>query len=167
MIYTISPDLLRNLSIEEGVYFTDVLFVFAQKNNPYKVSRDANGKVLRIYESINRNALLIKTWLDFMSFAPSKFEIINLDIESLPTEELKFVKLCKETIGQNKIVYYSKQNITEFQVDKSVIFFEERPIMVLDRDEIRCELDCNRSGDIIINSQVSKEGSQMNNSTNK
>lgn len=51
-IYTVSPDLLRNIEKGQEIYFTDILFVFAQKNNHFKVAKDKNGIVIDTYASI-------------------------------------------------------------------------------------------------------------------
>lgn len=168
MIYTISPDLLRNIKKEEGIYLTDVLFVFAQRSNTYKVTRDSNGEVLRIYESIASSKDCIKTWLDLMSFIPSPFEVINVDISDIECEETKFLKLCKETNGENKIIYYSKQNVRKYKFDAGSLFFEKIQIIVLDRDEARHELTATQTINTnIINSQVAQGNSQISKSDNK
>ncbi len=72
-VYTISPDLLKNIDKDEGIYLTDILFVFTQRTNPFKVSKDKNGNVIDSYLSVERNVDVIKTWLDLMSFKPSPF----------------------------------------------------------------------------------------------
>jgi hypothetical protein len=74
-VYTISPDLLRNIEKDEGVYFTDILFVFAQRTNSFKVSKDKNGEVINSYLAIEENGETIKTWLDLMSFKPSPLKL--------------------------------------------------------------------------------------------
>lgn len=47
-VYTVSPDLLRNVEKDEGIYFTDILFTFTQRTNSFKVSRDIGGEVSHI-----------------------------------------------------------------------------------------------------------------------
>lgn len=166
-VYTISPDLLRNIEKDEGIYFTDILFVFTQRSNPYKVSRDKNGEVINCYESIEENAFTIKTWLDLMSFKPSPFETIDIDISRIDCEEAKFLKLCKETKSQNKFILYSQQNLKKHDCEDRVVMFEDTAIMVYDRDLARQELCEVKSGDTYINSQVAKDNSQIYKSKNK
>jgi hypothetical protein len=168
MVYTILPDLLRNIRRPEGMFLTDILFVFSQKTNTYKVSRDVNGEIIEIYKSIMENGEVIKTWLDLMSYVPNSFEVINVDISDIPVEETKFIKLCKETVGQNKIIVYSKQNIINHEFSGPYIIFEDRAITVLDRDEARQELNYPPAGDnnTFVNSQVAQNNSQITKSNN-
>lgn len=167
-VYTISPNLLRNIEKDEGIYFSDILFVFTQRTNPYKVSRDKKGDIISCYESIEENAFIIKTWLDLMSFKPSPFETIDIDLENIGCEETKFLKLCKATNGQNKLILYSNQDIKKFRLDNGLIIFEDIAISILDRDLARNELnEIIKSGDTYINSQVAKNNSNISDSNNK
>lgn len=167
-VYTISPDLLRNIEKDEGVYFTDILFVFAQRTNSFKVSKDKNGEVINSYLAIEENGETIKTWLDLMSFKPSPFELIDVDVRGIDCEETKFLKICKETKNTNKLILYSQQNIKNHKCERNFVIFEETTIQILDRDEARQELTTVPiSGDTIINSQVAKHNSQFNKSKNR
>lgn len=166
-VYTISPDLLRNIEKEEGIYFSDILFVFSQKSNPYKVTKDKLGVVIDSYRAIEVNKEFIKTWLDLMSYKPSPFEDIDVDLTKIDCEESKFLKICKETKSQNKIIYYSKQNIKKHQIAENSILYEGTAILLLDRDEAIIELNQkNFTGDTYINSQVAKNNSQISDSKN-
>jgi hypothetical protein len=167
-VYTISPDLLRNIEKDEGVYFTDILFIFTQRTNPFKVSKDKNGDVINSYLAIERNGETIKTWLDLMSFKPSPFELIDVDLSHIDCEETRFMKICKETKSQNKLILYTHQNLKEHFCEKDIVIFENVAIQVLDRDQARQELTVVAdSGDTYINSQVAKQNSQINRSRNK
>jgi hypothetical protein len=167
-VYTISPDLLRNIEKEEGVYFTDILFVFTNRANPNRVAKDKNGDVINSYLAIENNSDIIKTWLDLMSFKPSPFEPIDVDISQIDCEERKFLKVCKETNGQNNFILYSPQNLKRFKCVNNIVLFEETAIRVLDRDEAKTEfLPISSTGDTYINSQVAKQNSQIVKSDNK
>lgn len=167
-VYTISPDLLRNIEKDEGIYFTDILFVFTQRNNPYKVSNDKKGDIINSYLAVDRNGETIKTWLDLMSFKPSPFELIEVDLSLIDCEETKFMKICKETKSQNKLIVYTQQNISKYSCENSVVIFEETAIQVLDRDEARGELALIQNpGSVYINSQVALNNSQISKSQNK
>jgi len=167
-VYTVSPDLLRNIEKDEGVYFTDILFVFAQRANTFKVSKDRNGDVIRTYESIEENGEVIKTWLDLMSFKPSPFESIDVDLTGILCEETKFMKMCKETRSQSHLILYTRQNLTKHVCVDNVVVFEDTAIRVLDRDEARLALTPTTiSGDTYINSQVAKDNSEIKGSQNR
>jgi hypothetical protein len=166
-VYTISPDLLRNIEKDELVYFTDILFIFTLRSNPYKVSKDRNGDVIDSYEAIKENGETIKTWLDMMSFKPSPFEIIDVDLSNISCEETKFMKICKETKNQNKMILYSQQNLINHECNNSLVFFEKTVITILDRDEAKLELSTIiNQGDTYINSQVAKGSSKISKSKN-
>lgn len=167
-VYTISPDLLKHIDRDEGVYFTDILFVFTQRNNPFKVAKDKDGHVIDAYQRIDKNSEVIKTWLDLMTFKPSTFETIDVNLGEIDCEETMFVKICKETKGQNKLIVYTIQNLKKFECQESIIYFEDTAIQVLDRDVAKGELlVVEKKGDNYYNSQVAKEGSQIIKSQNK
>ena len=167
-IYTITPDLLRNIEKDESFYMTDILFVFTNRSNTYKVSKDNNGEVINCYESITNNGEIIKTWLDLMSFKPSPFETIDVDLGGIQCEETKFLKICKETQNYNKLILYSSQNIRNYICNNNIVQFENKAIQILDRDQARQELaPMQKIGDTYINSQVAQNGSQINDSVNK
>lgn len=167
-IFTISPDFLRDIASEEKTYFTDVLFVFTQRGNSFKVTKDKNGEVLSIYRSIEHNADIIKTWLELMSYTPSRFEKIDVDVSLIDCLETKFIKICKETKNEKKLIVYSKQNIKKFEAVDDTIEFENVKISVYDRDEAQVELNRTvKTGDVIINSQVAKGGSSIEGSKNE
>jgi|688.fasta_scaffold152460_2 hypothetical protein len=167
-IYTITPDFFKNIQEDERNYFSNILFVFTNKTNNYKVSKDVNGEILNIYRDIEENGEVIKTWLDLMSFTPSSFEKINIDISSIDCYDTKFIKLCKETIGYNNLIVYSIQNISKFKCEEKKINFEETTINIFDRDDASIELNQNQNEIInIIKSQVALGGSTIKKSRNK
>jgi hypothetical protein len=173
VVYTISPDLLRNIEKEEGIYFTDILFVFTHKNNAFKAAKDKNGSVIDTYTAIDKNQEIIATWLHLMTCQPTTFESIDIDLTDIVCEETKFMKVCKATKNQNKLIIYTQQNLTKHNCVNSIVEFEETVIKILDRDEAKLELaelgikgDTYNIGDIIQNSQVAKGNSQINKSKN-
>lgn len=166
-IFTVAPDLLRNIEEGEYVFFSDILFVFSQQSNPFRVTKDKNGDVISIYSGIKENADIIKTWLDLMANKPSPFEKIDIDISDIECEETKFVKICKETKGQNQIIFYSRQNIRKFICESNIIQFEGKSLTVFDKFEAQQHLTKTDNSTInYINSQIAKDGSQINDSTN-
>lgn len=167
-VYTVSPDLLRNIDKDDGLYFTDILFVFTQRNNPFKVAKDKFGLIIDCYQQINNNGDIIKTWLDLMSFKPSSFETIDVDLSKIDCEETMFMKVCRETKSQNKLIVYTTQNLNKFHCNNNIVHFEDTAIQILDRDIARGELFvASKIGDTYINSQVAKENSQITKSQNK
>lgn len=168
MIYTISPDLLRNIEPGNGIYFSDILFVFSIRGNPYKITKDKHGEILNCYKTIKENSEIIKCWLDLMSYLPSPFETIDVDIRGIECEETKFLKICKETNGEKKLVLYSLQNVKKYPITQNRLVFEEVAIDLLDRDAILIELKPkDKNGDTYVNSQVAKNGSNITDSKNK
>lgn len=167
-IFTISPDFFQNVDKEEGVYFSDVLFVFTQRGNPYKVTKDKNGDVITIYSRIKENGDIIKTWLDLMTYKPSTFEKIDVDLSSIDCMETKFLTLCRATKGDNNLIVYSKQNIKNFECKDGKIDFDNIIISILDKDDAHIQLGKVEKmiNNTYVNSQVAQAGSQIIASTN-
>lgn len=167
MVYTLSPDFLQNLEEEDGIYLSDVLFQFTNRHNPLKITKDNKGLIFDDYSKIAIENPHIKTWLDIMSFTPAPFVKINVDLSGFDCTESKYLKLCKETNGQKKMIIYSLQNIEKFNCENNSIIYEDCPIDLLDKDNARYELNSilNR-GDIIINSQVAKNNAEIKDSEN-
>lgn len=169
-IYTVSPDLLRNIEKGQEIYFTDILFVISQKNNHFKVAKDKKGIVFDAYASIEENKETIATWLNLMACQPASFEPIDIDISNLKCEEIMFLKVCKETQNHNKLICYSTQNIKKHSCTNNIVNFENKAIQILDRDQARQELTQNqKAGDTnyISGSQVAMHGSSITESENK
>lgn len=140
VVYTISPDLLRSIGKEEGIYFTDILFVFSQKTNSIKAAKDKTGSIIDIYSNIENNKETIATWLHLMTCLPCTFETIDIDINDISCEETKFLKICKETKNNKKLILYTSQNLIKYQTNNNTILFENQTIEILDRDQARFEL---------------------------
>src|SRR6218665_1529756 len=153
-IYTISPDFLSNVDKDEQNYLSNILFVFTNRNNSFKLTKDKKGDVISIYKSIQENADIIKIWLDLMSYTPAPFESIDVDISNIDCLETKFLKICKETKGFNNLIVYSVQNLTKFKCIGNKISFEGIDINILDRDEANSELNSKTGHTFISNSQV-------------
>lgn len=168
MVYTLSPDFLQNLEEEDGIYVSDVLFQFTNRQNPLKITKDNRGTIIEDYSKIAETNPHIKTWLDMMSFTPLPFVKVNVDLSQIDCLESKYLKLCKETNGQKKMIIYSLQNIQKFNCENNSVIYEDCPIDLLDKEDARYELNniLNR-GDIIINSQVAKNNSEIKDSENK
>jgi len=172
MIYTISSDLLENIEINELIYFSDLLMVFSKKSNSYKVTRDKNNLVIKKYSDIENNAEFIKVWLDLMSFSPTSFEKINIDLSNINCTETFFMELCKKTQGNKNLIVYSQQNIKKAIVTNNKLKYNDVELNVLDRDMaknrlIQATTVTNIGGDFISNSQVAKNGSKIIKSENK
>jgi len=165
--YTISPDFLKTIDKEEQNYFSNILFVFTNRTNTFKITKDRNSEIISIYKSIPQNADIIKIWLELMSYSQSPFEKVDIDVSNIKCIETKFVKICKETKGSNNLIVYSAQNLSKFNCTEKKIEFEGVNINILDRDDASAELN-KKSGNItILNSQVATHGSQINKSTNE
>lgn len=168
MVCTISSDLLENIEKNELIYFSDLLMVFTNKSNNHKVARDKNNLVFVKYENIKENLEYVKLWLELMSFTPSSFEKIDVDLEGIECNESFFVELCKNTNGERRMIVYSLQNIKKFELNSNILEKDGVEIEILDRDSAK-ELVSKKlvvNGDIITNSQVAKEGSRIIKSEN-
>jgi len=66
------------------------------------------------------------------------------------------------------MIIYSLQNIKKYKCNNNSILFEDCIISLLDKENARYDVNTilNR-GDIIINSQVAKDNSQISDSENK
>jgi hypothetical protein len=168
MVYTISPDIIRSIEKDEMYYFTDLLYVIAQRKSPFKIAIDNKSIVIEDYKSIdNHNRHLIKSWLDLMSFKPSPFEKVNIELKGINCEETRYLTLCKNTVSQQKIIFYSKQNINRYKCVLDIIDFEETEIKVLDKDDAIQEFSNSEKGNIHIEkSQIALDGSQIIKSKN-
>ena len=169
MVCTISSDLLENIEKDELVYFSDLLMVFTNKSNSHKVAKDKNNLIFEKYENIEKNLEYIKLWLELMSFTPSSFEKIDVNLEGINCNEHFFVELCKNTIGERKMIVYSLQSIKKFELNSNTLEKDGIEIEVLDRDTAKELLSSKTiiNGDIITNSQVAKQGSKIIKSENK
>ena len=119
MIYTLSLDFLKNLEEDDNIFISDILFHFINRENPLKIAKDKKGIVIDDYHNIAAKNQNIKTWLDLMSFTPSPFEKIDVDLSSFNCNEAKYLKLCKETAGFNKMIVYSIQNLKVYKCKKN------------------------------------------------
>ncbi|EKE05978.1 MAG: hypothetical protein ACD_19C00135G0002 [uncultured bacterium] len=138
--YTVSHCILLNLDSGKK-YITDLLFVFTQETNPFKVAIDKDKKILDLYEKAGQSNQHVATWLNLMSLQPSNFEPINVDTSSAKNEEELFLLVCSNTKNQQKLFVYSHQNWTNFKYDtNNLIVYRGVPVQVLDRDEAINEL---------------------------
>ncbi|MCC9073699.1 hypothetical protein LNQ49_19140 [Flavobacterium sp. F-65] len=165
-LYTISPDFLSSINKDEQAYLSNILFVFSNKNNTFKVTKDRNSDIISIYQAIQQNADIIKTWLECMSFSPNTFEKIDVDISNIACMETKFIKVCKETKANNNLIVYSTQNISKFNCLDKIIDYEGVNIKIFDRDDANLELNQNINNVYITNSQVATNGSKIIKSKN-
>jgi len=135
MVYTISPCLIEE--DKTGACIASILFIFSNKRNPFKVAKDINGKVIKIYESTpTKYKEIVKTWLEMMAnIEPeNSFEPININIDNIHDKNLQFVKLCKETIGSKNLIVFCKQRFSSFDWIDDKICYEGTYIEVLDKN---------------------------------
>lgn len=159
-VYTVTADLLRNLHAKEGsaIYIADVLFVFTNTLSSHKVAKDKYGESIKNYNQINDDT--IKTWLDLMSYQPSQFEEIDVDVRGYDEKHV-FLKICKETMSENKIIFYSKQSIYGCDCQSNLIEYEGKKLTVMDRDDVRRELNLSPNTISITSSVIASNGSKI------
>ncbi|WP_075343282.1 hypothetical protein [Tenacibaculum agarivorans] len=170
MVYTVYCELLERIKKEELFYFSDLLNLFASRENDNKIAVDYDGKILEDYASIdNHNSSFIACWLELLAHnAPTSLENIEIELEEITCNEEKYLRLCKETVSQKKMIVYSKQNIKEHQCINDIIIFEEEEINILDKDNALREI--NNSNSVInniSNSIIAQNNSSVNNSKNQ
>lgn len=133
--YTLSDCILHNLNAGKK-YITDLLMVFTQESNPFKVALDKSNRIIDLYELAGQKNEYVANWLSLMSFQPSNFETINIDTSTAMNNEEVFLKVCGKTNSQQKLIVYSHEGWQNFnyQGDK-VIIYDTKSIRVFDRDE--------------------------------
>ncbi len=138
-VYTISPCLMRNMGQNELYFFRSILFPFV--NSCHKVALDQDGVVLSIYSAIEHNQDIIQTWLNLMSYTPSRFETIPVALNDIQDECSKFLYLCRYTKGQHKMIVDSIQKLNCVVGDDNCVVVENEKVKVLDKNEAVGELD--------------------------
>lgn len=137
-VYTISPCLIRQNKKYDLDYIRSILFVFL--NGDHKVAKDANGRMIDIYDNLPDSSGIIHTWLTLMSHEPSRFEKVSVDLDSITDEEEMCLKLCKETKGTHKMIVYSIQSM-KCEIDEHDCITKEGVVIQLyDRDAAVNEL---------------------------
>jgi hypothetical protein len=152
--YTLSNCILKNL-VAGKKYITDLLMVFTQEANPFKVALDKSNCIMDLYENIGETNVHVASWLSLMSYQPSNFEIINIDVSSVSNTEELFLKVCSSTKIQQKLIVHSHEGWQNFSYhDEKVIVYDNKPIRVFDRDEAIHELNPAAGSSIIAYSSV-------------
>ena len=163
--YTLSDCVLNNINIAPNPkeILTDLLMVFAQNNNPYKIAIDKKGKIIDIYSRTDNPAILY--WLQIMSDFPKSWECINVEnFDSVKTQEESFLLLCSQTTDKMLIVYSHNEWIKKYYNSNKDILYNGVQLKVLDREEaIRHLMPTEKVVNIINDSIVAMNGSNINN----
>lgn len=146
--YTLSHCVLVNLDSGKK-YITDLLMVFTQEKNSFKVALDKSHRIIDLYEEAGQNNQIVATWLQLMSYMPTNFEIINIDTSSAKNEEELFLSVCSSIKSQNKLIIYSHERWQHFKYNSErVIYYNNIPILIFDRDEAIHELNATQCSTI-------------------
>jgi len=146
--YTLSKCILENINAGKK-YITDLLFVFTRDSNPYKVAVDSNNLIIDIYTELAKTNEFIATWLQLMSHQPSNFEPIKVNLSKVSNEEEIFIKVCCETKSQQKLIVFSHEGWENFEYHSDkVILYNNKHILILDRDEAIQDLNSTIAGNI-------------------
>lgn len=163
--YTLSDCVLNNINIAPNPkeILTDLLMVFAQNKNPYKIAIDKKGKIIDIYSRTDNPAILY--WLQIMSDFPKSWECINVEnFDSVKTQEESFLLLCSQTTDKMLIVYSHNEWIKKYYNSNKDILYNGVQLKVLDREEaIRHLMPTEKVVNIINDSIVAMNGSNINN----
>lgn len=165
--YTLSDCILNNLNAGKK-YITDLLMVFTQESNPFKVALDKSNRIIDLYESAGQENEYVANWLSLMSFQPSNFETINIDTSTAINNEEIFLKVCGKTNSQQKLIVYSHEGwqYYSYESDK-VIIYDTKQIKILDRDEAIHDLNpITPSSITAYNSIIATNQSTITDSTN-
>jgi hypothetical protein len=112
-------------------YIADVLWVFPQEN-PHKVVLDSSNIIKEIYTNIAQTSHIVYSWLDTMLKGTPYFEYINIDLTDTQSEKEIFIKISRNTIDKNLIVY-SRHDWIEFYNEKTdCIEFDNKKINLFD-----------------------------------
>ena len=166
--YTLSKCIANSIIVGKK-YITDLLMVFTQESNPYKIAVDKTKRILNIYEEIGQENEFFANWLALMSFQPANFEFINIDVENIVNDEELFLKVCSSTKSQQKLIVHSHECWETFCYDgPSIIVYNHVPVRILDRDEAIEDLKNYNSSTIhAYSSIIATNHSNINNSKNK
>lgn len=167
--FTISPQFLRQIDRDSLFYFADVLFVFPQTTNDFKVAIDRDGHILDIYKNIDNHKDLIKAWLDLLANNKASFEFIDASIGEFRDEIKKALELCYEVNGSKQLIVFSRQDVKRYKIEDKAIVYNGEKIVIFDRDEIRLHFSKRPiiNNYTIENSQIATTGGALNQSNNK
>jgi len=159
-IYTISQCLLNEMEADNLYYWRELLFPIA--HGKHKIAKDKNGEILNYYTPKNQE--MMNVWLSLMSYKPSRFEIIPIELSEIPKNE-RFVALCAATNGTKKIIVDSIQSFPFNLKEGNLIEYNKQSVKVLDKDEAITEIIDKTITNEISNSIIAN--GDVSNSNNK
>lgn len=129
-------------NIEPKPYFNEMLLVFTQSTNSYKVAIDTEGTIVDLYNSIAESNDLIATWLHLMAISPSNFEPIDKIELAKPKCECEiYILLASKIAGEKRLITNSIQDLKLYQFKGSkIIDYDSIDIRVYDKDDALNEL---------------------------
>lgn len=146
--YTLCDCLLNHLDLDKK-YITDVLMVFPQQNNPFKISLDKSNKILNTYGSIAEKNDIVATWLNLMTMKPSSFETIDVDLSQEDDMDEIYLTVCSSTKSQQKTIVNSHERWKKHKYNSAgIIIFKDVPVLVYDRDEAILDLNPTLSNNV-------------------
>ena len=120
--YTLSNCILQNL-VAGKKYITDLLMVFTQESNPFKVALDKSNRIIELYETAGQTNEYVANWLSLMSYQPANFETINIDTSTISNIEEIFLKVCSKTNSQQKLIVHSHEGWQNFSYQGEKVIF--------------------------------------------
>ena len=154
---------MRSLEEKDLYYFRNLLFLFTC--GVHKVATDNEGVVWDIYSNIRRNREIIHTWLSLMSYKPSHFVVVPVNISEIDDEELKFLTLCKSTNGQKKMIVSDLQSLRCSLDCDNCTTVDGVKVHIMDKDEAVNEVAVNNNHTTIIDSVIAN-GNVSNSNNN-
>jgi hypothetical protein len=166
--YTLSNCILGEVELDKK-YITDVLMVFPQQSNPFKIALDKCDRIMGLYEAIGQSNEFVAFWLNLMSMNPTSFETINADTLDAKNDEEIFLMVCSSTKSQQKLIVHSHEKWLYHKYSAHrIINFKGASVKVFDRDEAIVELNQKPSTTINADhSVIAADHSQIHKTENK
>lgn len=166
--YTISDCLLTT---NENFYTINILFRFIQKNK-YKVALDIDNKILEIYQEKCKSNNLLAEWYHLFSLDSANFEKISVETKDIIDLNELFLRVCSSTINQSKLISYSNQRWSPYQIKDNVIIYRGKEIYLIDKDRAIQELNQTETNNYFtqvfaVNSIVAASNSNIENVQNE
>lgn len=142
-VYTVSLNLLENLEDSEKPYMVSILFRLANDTQPDKIAVDKKMIIFTRYrEASCKFPDSVKTWLDFLSYAPSSLvEKIDVDLEGIDDSEEICLRLCSKTKGAKQMIVHSLGLVNADIDEDNCTIYNGCRIRILDKDEAKCALN--------------------------
>ena len=170
-IYTLTNNLIENITSSDISLFGSLFYVFANEKSGHKLAIDSNKKLLGLYTEaiIDPNMeQYYKAWLDLFSrMLNSICEFIPVDIDPFDKDNA-FLKIASSINGRKNLIVYSRNiNCPYCCNDNNETEYNCKKIHVLDKDETISEINTKNNGDITIQQTIGNNSPLITGNQNK